>query len=157
MVFCRMPASKEYILNCSARSSFGISCLSFLGIRAQRKNFFKLTSALIFALGKPRNKNFTHTSANTIQNGNPDSNFTLKGPVTSVKIIYGFSSAWVLANLDTWVFVILANAHTLHTSSSYPTVCGAFLTTSFLIDMTQSSVPFPCIVQCHAVGAHLEH
>ena len=117
---CRMPASKEYILNCSERNSFALSCLSFLGVPTLRKNCFRLASASLFALSQSTNTNFVYWSANTMQNRNPGSDSTLNGPITSVNNLSSFSSAWVSATLGTGVFVILANAHTLHTSSSFP-------------------------------------
>ena len=131
MVFsCRMPACKQYILNCSERNSFALSCLSFLGVCTLRKNFFRLASASLFALSKSTNAFFVYWSANTMQNRNPDSVSFLEGPITSVTNLSSFSSAWVSATLGTGVFVVLANAHTLHKFSSSPTVSGAFLTTS---------------------------
>ena len=60
MVFCRMPPSKEYVLNRSERNSFALSCLSFLGVHTQRKNFFRLAAASIFALSKLTNTNFVY-------------------------------------------------------------------------------------------------
>ena len=123
MVFsCRMPASKQYILNCYERKFFTLSCLSFLGILTLRTNVLKLDSASLFALNNSTNANFVYWSANTLQNRNPDSDCTLKGSITSVNTLYSFSSASVFATLGTGVFVILAHAHTLHTSSSSPTV-----------------------------------
>ena len=152
MVFsCRMPASKQYVLNCSERNSFASSCLSFLGVPALRTNFFRLASASLFALSKSTNTNFVYWSANTMQNRNPDNDSTLKGPITSVNTLSSFSSAWVSATLGTGVFVILANAHTLHTSSSSPNVSGAFLTV-----LPNRSVLLPCTVKFHAVGTNLE-
>ena len=116
MVFsCRMPASKQYVLNCSVRNSFALSCLSFLGVPTLRTNFFRLASASLFALSKSTNTNIVYWSANTMQNRNPESDSTLKGPITSVNTLSSFSSAWVSATLGTGVFVILANAHKLHT------------------------------------------
>ena len=50
--------------------------------------------------------------------------------ITYVNTLSSFSSASVSATLGTGVFVILANAHTMHTSLISPTVFGAFLTTS---------------------------
>ena len=130
MVFsCRMPASKQYVLNCTERNSFALSYLSFLGVPTLRTNFF-LANASHFALSNSTNTNFVYWSANTMQNRNPDSDSTLKGPITSVNTLSSFSSAWVSASLGTGVFVILANSHTLHTSASSHTVSGAFLTTS---------------------------
>ena len=121
MVFsCRMPASKEYILICSERNSIALSCLSFLGVPTLRKNCFRLASASLFALSQSTNTNFVYWSANTMQNRNPGSDSTLNGPITSVNTLSSFSSAWVSATLGTGVFVILANAHTLHKSSSFP-------------------------------------
>ena len=129
MVFsCRIPASKHYILNCSQRNSFAMSYPSFLGVPTMRTNFFRLASASLFALSKSTNKNFVYWSANRMQSRNPDSDYTLEGPSTRVNTLSIFSSAWVSATLDTVVFVILANANTLHTSSSSPTVTSAFLT-----------------------------
>ena len=131
MVFsCGMPAYKQYILNCSERNSFTLSCLNFMGVPTLRTNFFRLASASLFALSKFTNINFVYWSANTLQNRNPDSDSTLKSPITSVNTLSSFSSAWVSASHGTGVFVILANSRTLHTSSSCPTVSGAFLTTS---------------------------
>ena len=121
MVFsCRMPASKQYVLNCSERNSFALSCLSFLGYPTLRTNFFTLANASLFALSNSTNTNFVYWSANTMQNRNPDSDSTLKDPITSVNTLSSFSYAWVSATLGTGVFVILANAHKLHTSSSSP-------------------------------------
>ena len=46
MVFsCRMPACKQYILNCSERNSFALSCLNLSGVFSLRTNFFRLASA----------------------------------------------------------------------------------------------------------------
>ena len=127
MVFsCRMPASKQYILNYSKRSSISLSRLCFGGIPILRSNFFSLASAL----SRSSNTNFIYWSANTVQSRNPNSDSTVKGPITYVNTLSSFSSAWVSVTLGTGVFVILDNAHTLHTSSSSPTVYGAFLTTS---------------------------
>ena len=127
---CRMLGSKQYILNCSERNSFALSCLNFSGVSTLRTNFFSLASASLYALFKSTNTNFVYWSAKTMQNRNPDSNSLLKGPITSVNTLSSFSSTWVSATLGTGVPVILANAHTLHTSSSSPTVSGAFLNTS---------------------------
>ena len=128
--FCKMPAFKQYILNCSESNAFALSCLGFLGVPTLRRNLFRLASASLFALSKSTNTNFVYWSANTMQNRIPDSDSTLKGPITSVNTLSSFSSAWVSANLGTGVFVILANAHTLHALSISLTVSGAFLTTS---------------------------
>ena len=132
MVFsCRMHASKQYILNCSERKSFSLSCLTFLGVPTLRTNFFSFASASLLALSKSTTTNFVYWSANTMQNRNPDSDSALKGLVTSMNTLSCFSSASISATLCNGVFVILANAHTLHhTSPSSPTVPGAFLTTS---------------------------
>ena len=131
MVFsCIMLVSKQYILNCSERNSFALSCLSFLGFPTMRTNFFRLASASLFALSKSANKNFVYWSANTMQNRNRDSDSTLKCPIRSVNTLSSFSSDWVSATLGTGFFVISANAHKLHMSSSSPTVSGAFVTTS---------------------------
>ena len=54
---CRMPASKHYILNCSERNSFALSCFSFLGVPTLRTNFFRLAGASLFALIKSTNTN----------------------------------------------------------------------------------------------------
>ena len=128
--FCRMPASKQHVLNCSERNSFALFCLSFFGVLILRTNFFRLASASLFALSKSINTNFVYWSANTMRNRNPDSDSTLKGPITSVNTLSSFSSAWVSATLVTGVFVIFANEHKLHGSSSSHTVSGAFLATS---------------------------
>ena len=81
---CRMPASKQYVLNCSERNSFALSCFSFLGVPTMRTNFFRLANASLFALSNSKNTNFVYWSANSMQNRNPDSDSTLKGPITSV-------------------------------------------------------------------------
>ena len=131
MVFaCRMPASKQYILNCSERNSFALSCLCFLGVPKLRTNSFKPASASLCALRMSTYTNFVYWSAKKMQNRNPGGFSTLKGPITSANTLSSFSSAWVSATLGTGVIVILAEAHTLHTSSSSPTVSVAFLTTS---------------------------
>ena len=127
---CRMPASKQYILISCERNTFALPCLSFLGIPTLRKNFFRLANASLFALSKFTNTNFVYWSANTMDNRNPDSDFTLKGPITSVNTLSSFSFACVSATLGTGVFVILAKAHTLHKSASSLTIFGAYLTTS---------------------------
>ena len=128
--YCRMPVSKPYILNCSERNYFALSCLSFLGVPTLRTNFFRLASASLFALSKSTNTNFVYWSANTMLNQNSDSDSSQKGPITSMNNLSSFSSAWISATLGTGVFVFLANGHTLHTSSSSPTLSGAFLTSS---------------------------
>ena len=107
-----------------------IENLSHCLVSTLKTNFFSLASASLFALSNSTNANFVYWSANTMQNRNPDKDSTLKGPITSVNTLSSFSYAWVSATLGTGVFVILANAHTLHKSSSSPTVSGAFLTTS---------------------------
>ena len=106
---CRLPASKQHILNCSERKSFALSSLSFLGVCTLRTNFFRLASASFFALRKSTNKNFVFWSAKTMQNQNPDSDSTLKGPITTVNNLPSFSSNWVSATLDIGVFVILSS------------------------------------------------
>ena len=78
--FCRMPASKQYLLNCSERNSFALSCPSFLGVPTLRTILFRLASASPFALNKFINTNFVYWSANTMQNGNPDSELLRKVP-----------------------------------------------------------------------------
>ena len=78
--FCRSPASKQYLLNCSERNSFALSCLSFLGVPTLRTIFFRLASASLFALNKFINTNFVYWSSNTKQNGNPDSELLRKVP-----------------------------------------------------------------------------
>ena len=156
MVFsCRMPASEQYVLNCSERNSFALSCLSFLGVPTLRTNFIRLASASLFALRKSTNTNFVYWSANTMQNRNPDSDSTLKGPITSVKTLSSFSSAWVSATPRTGVYVILANAHIAYIIE-FPQCLCCILDHIRLIQMTQLSVPLPCTVKCHAVGTHLE-
>ena len=131
MVFsCRMPASRQYILNCSEENSLASSCLCVLGVPALIKDYFTLASASHFALSKSTNTNFVFWSAKTMQNRNLDTDSNVKGPIMSVNTLSSLSSAWISATLGTGVFVIFANPHTLHTSSISPTVSGAFLTTS---------------------------
>ena len=152
MVFsCRMPASKQYVLNCSERNSFALFCLSFLGVPTLRTIFFRLASASFFALSKLTNTNFVYSSANTMQNRNPDSDSTLKGPITSVNTLSSFSSAWVSATLCTGVFVILANTHTLHTS-----LCSPLFLVHSWPHLLVSNDPILCTVKFHAVGTHLK-
>ena len=87
MVFsCIIPASKQYILNCSERNFFALSCLSFLGVPTLRINFFRLASASLFALSKTAN-------------WNPDSESTLNGPITSVNAL---SSLFCLGLCHSW-------------------------------------------------------
>ena len=161
MVFsCRMPASKQYILNCSERNLFALSCLSFLGIPTLRRNFFGLASASFFALIKSTNKNFKYWSANTMQKRNPVSDCTVKGPMTSVNTLFSFYSSWVSATIGTGGFVIFAIAHTLQNTHVYIIEFPHCLWRSpdhiRLIQTTQLSVPLPCTVKFHAVGTHLE-
>ena len=128
MVFsCIMPASKQYILNCSEKNSFALSCLNFLGVPTQRTKFFRLASASLFALSKSTNTNFEYWSANTMQNRTLT--VTLLWRVPS-RLWTPSLASLLIGSLPLLVFVILAKAHTLHTSSSSPTVFGAFLTTS---------------------------
>ena len=121
MVFsCIMPAPKQDVLKCYERNSFALSCFSFLGVPTLRANLFRLASASLFALSKSTNTNCVYSSANTMQNRKPDSDLTLKGPITSVNTLSSFPSAWTSATVGTGILVILANAHTWHTSSSSP-------------------------------------
>ena len=75
MVFsCRMPASKQYIIKCSERNSFTLSCLSFLGVTTLKTNFFRLAIASLLDLSKSTNTNFMYWSAN------PKNDSTMKVP-----------------------------------------------------------------------------
>ena len=128
MVFSRnISASKQYILNCSERISFVMSCLSFLGVPTLRTLFSRMASASFFDLNKSANL------ISGLQVTILDSDSTLKGPITSVNTLSSFSSAWVPVTLGTGVFVILVKVDTLQTSSSFPNVCGTLLTTSALL------------------------
>ena len=131
MVFsCRMPASKQYILNCSERNSLALSYLSFMGVPTLRTNFFRLASASLFPLSNSTNTNFVYWSANTMQNLNPHSNSTLKGLITSVKpspaslLLWFYCHYWYCSPRD-----LGQSAHIAYIIE-FPTVSGAFLTTS---------------------------
>ena len=118
MVFsCRMPASKQFPFNCYKQKSFALSCASLLGVPTLKTNFSRLASASLFALSKSTCTNFVYWSANTIQNQNHDSDFTPKGPITSVNNLSSVSSDCVSASLGTGVFVVMARMHKLHSSS----------------------------------------
>ena len=113
-------APQFHLVICVVSSSTSLPQISCSRLERLRTNFFRLAIASLFALGKSTNTNFVYWSANTMQKRNPDSDSTLKIPITSVNSLFSFYSAWVSATLGTGVFVILANAHTLHTSSSCP-------------------------------------
>ena len=118
MVFSRLTSSNQYILTSAERKSFALSCLSFMGVLALRTTFFSLASASLLALSKSTRTNFVYWSANKMQKRNPNSDSTLKVPITIVNALFNITSAVVSVTPDADVFEILANAHTLHTSSS---------------------------------------
>ena len=94
------------------------------------KNFFRLTSISIFAWSKSTNTNAVYCYANTTQKQKPDGDITLKGLILSLNTLSSTSSAWISATFSAGVFVIWADAQTLHTSSCPLTLLGTFLTIS---------------------------
>ena len=153
MIFsCRMAASKQYILNCSERNSFALSCLSFLGVPTLRTNFFRLACASLFALSKSTNTNFVYWSANTMQNQNPDSDSTLKVLWTPspASLLLGSLSLFILEYFLSWPM----RTHCIH--HRVPHYLWCIPDHIRLIQMTKSSVPHPCTVKFHAVGTHRE-
>ena len=101
----RMPASLQYNLRCSERNFITLICLSFLGVPTLKSNFFKRATASLFALSKSSSPIFVYWSANTMHNRNPDSEFTLKSPITGVNtslafLLLGSLSIMILAVCD---------------------------------------------------------
>ena len=102
-----MPASKGYILICSEKKSFAVSCLSFLGVHTLRKKFFRLASASFFALNKSANTNCCTCLQSQCRTGNLT--VTLLWKVQSrlwtpspVSLLLGFLPFLVLVSLWSW-------------------------------------------------------
>ena len=120
-------------------------CLNFLVIPTLRTTFVRLISAS-FCIKQVGKDKLWCSSENTTQHGCPNSCSTLKGLITSVNTLSSFASAWVSSTLGSWGFVILANAHTMHRSSSSATPLTLVHSWPHRID---SNDPFACATSLH--------
>ena len=129
MVFsCTMPASMQYIMDCSESNSFRLFCLCFLGVSTLRTNFFTLAIASLSALIKSTNTNFVYCFANTRQSRNPEGDYTLKSHIREHSLLLlfcvGISHSCYPSLCD-----LSQPAHIAYIIQ-IPTVSGAFVATS---------------------------
>ena len=59
---CKIPASKQYVLNCSERTSSALCCLNFFGVPTLTK-FLQAVQCVTLCLKQVHNTNFSYRSA----------------------------------------------------------------------------------------------
>ena len=135
----KMAASKQYPLNCSARNSSVLSCLSFLGVPTLKINLFRLVSASLSALSV--STNFIYWSANTMLNRNPYGNSNLYSPMYVCEHPHQFLQ-WLV------FYHFFYHGQCAH-------IASIFMFHQCLWCIPDIQLIF-CTAKCHAAGTHLE-
>ena len=154
VISCRMPASKQFILNCFERNSFALSYLSFLNVPTLRTKTFGLASISLLALRKSK-KQTSCTGMQTQCGTGTLSDSTLKSPITSehplqLLLCFGLCHSWY------WSLCDLGQCAHIAYIIDFPHFFWCIPDHIRWIQMTQSSVPLLCTVELHAAGTHLE-